>query len=137
MAVIQNQSAHAWQSLPDAVSPSLKRLGTLLNNDPQWQAYINTEAIQTDITIGVQSTQSDNAILVTVSPNAKTNVSTGSPSKADFTLVAQPGHWESFFAANPKAPYTSFVGIQVSYTSNFAVLLSSTCINNCFNKIRE
>lgn len=108
-----NESTHAWRSLPDAVSPSLEKLNHSLDHDAQWQAFINTEAIHKSVTVGVQSTSSSNAILVSVEPGARTVVSTGPSSEADFVLVAQPEHWEKFFSASPKAPYTSFVGIQV------------------------
>lgn len=84
----------------------------MLNQDAQWQAFINTEGIQKSVTIGVRSTGSDNTILVSVEPDSRTFVSTGPSSKADFCLVAQPEHWENFFSSTPKAPYTSFVGIQ-------------------------
>lgn len=47
-----------------------------------------------------------------VESNSKTTVSTGSADKADFTLAAKPEQWEKFFDADPKAPYTSFVGLQ-------------------------
>lgn len=101
-----------WQSLPDAVAASLKQLPQLLDQDPQWQAFINTEGIHQKVTIGIQSTGSNNTVLVTVTPGGRTTVSTGQPSAADFTLTAQPSHWANFFSPNPKAPYTSFVGIQ-------------------------
>lgn len=52
------------------------------------------------------------AVLVHVESNSKTTVSTGSADKADFTLAAKPEQWEKFFDADPKAPYTSFVGLQ-------------------------
>ena len=107
-----NDSTHAWQSLPEAVSSPLERLNHMLNQDAQWQAFINTEGIQKSVTIGVRSTGSDNTILVSVEPDSRTFVSTGPSSKADFCLVAQPEHWENFFSSTPKAPYTSFVGIQ-------------------------
>ncbi|KAL2838304.1 Alpha/Beta hydrolase protein [Aspergillus pseudoustus] len=107
-----NSSAHPWRSLPEAVGPALNKLNQLLNHDPQWQAFINTEGIYKAVTIGVQSTGSDKAILVSVEPGSRTIASTGQSSQADFVLVAQPEHWESFFSASPKAPYTSFVGIQ-------------------------
>jgi hypothetical protein len=108
-----NGPAYAWRSLPEAVSPALQKLNQLLDDDPQWQAFIHTEGIHNPVTMGVHSTGSDDAIIVSVEPGSRTTVSTGRPSQADFALVAQPEHWESFFSASPKAPYTSFVGIQV------------------------
>jgi hypothetical protein len=72
-----------------------------------------TEGIHNPVTMGVHSTGSEDAIIVSVEPGSRTTVSIGRPSQADFALVAQPGHRESFFSASPKAPYTSFVGIQV------------------------
>ncbi|KAJ0418927.1 Alpha/Beta hydrolase protein [Aspergillus carlsbadensis] len=109
-----NSSAHAWRSLPEAVSPALKKLNHLLDNDPQWQAFIHTEGIHNPVTMGIHSTGSDDAIIVSVEPSSRTTVSTGRSSQADFALVAQPEHWESFFSESPKAPFTSFVGIQVA-----------------------
>ncbi|CEL08924.1 hypothetical protein ASPCAL12069 [Aspergillus calidoustus] len=106
-----NSSAYAWRSLPEAVSPALKKLNQLLDNDPQWQAFIHTEGIHNPVTMGVHSTGSDDAILVSAEPGSRTTVSIGRSSQAEFALVAQPEHWESFFSASPKAPYTSFVGI--------------------------
>ncbi|KAL2857019.1 Alpha/Beta hydrolase protein [Aspergillus pseudodeflectus] len=107
-----NSSAYAWRSLPEAASPALKKLNKLLDNDPQWQEFIHNEDIHNPVTMGVHSTGSDDAILVSVEPGSRTTVSIGRSSQADFALVAQPEHWEVFFSASPKAPYTSFVGIQ-------------------------
>ncbi|CRL23650.1 Aldehyde dehydrogenase, conserved site [Penicillium camemberti] len=112
MTISISSSVHAWRSLPDALSPSLETLSHTLNQDPQWQAFINTEGIQHSVTIGVQSTSSDQVILVSVEPGPKTIVTTGPSSNADFVLVAQAEHWEKFFSAKPSAPFTSFVGIQ-------------------------
>ena len=107
-------ATHSWTSLSQAMSKSVDSLQKRLDNDKQWQAFVNTDAIVEPVTMGVQSTGGEeNAILVTVKPGAKTEVSTGSASKADFSLGAQPQQWEKFFDADPKAPYTSFVGLQV------------------------
>lgn len=106
-----NGTAHSWTSLPNVVSKSVDTLNKTLNNDRQWQAFVDTNAIVEPVTMGVQSAGGD-AILVMVEPGAKTSVSTGSADKADFTLAAKPEQWEQFFAAEPQAPYTSFVGLQ-------------------------
>ena len=107
-------AGHSWQKLDQAMSKSVDSLQKIVDNDKQWQAFITTDAIVEPVTIGVQSTGGeDNAILVNVTSGSKTKVSTGSSSKADFTLAAQPEQWEKFFDAHPKAPYTSFVGMQV------------------------
>ncbi|KAL4941981.1 hypothetical protein BDV06DRAFT_193297 [Aspergillus oleicola] len=103
---------HAWVSLPDAVGTSFANLKNILNHDRQWQAFINTEAISSPVTIGLQSTGSDQVILVIIEPGSRTSVFCGSSDAADFVLVAQPSHWEKLFSANPQAPYTCFVGIQ-------------------------
>ena len=92
---------------------SVSSLNKTLKSDSWWQAFVDTKAIVEPITFGVQSVGSNDAVLVHVSPGAKTNVTTGDPSKADFTLAAQAEQWEKFFAKDPKAPYTSFVGLQV------------------------
>lgn len=92
---------------------SVVSLNKTLNSDSLWQAFINTKAIIELVTFGVQSTGSNDEVMVSVSPGAKTNVTTGNPSKADFVLAAKPEQWEKFFAKDPKAPYTSFVGLQV------------------------
>ncbi|OAL20656.1 hypothetical protein AYO22_08665 [Fonsecaea multimorphosa] len=107
-----NGTTHSWTSLPQAMSQAVSSLNKSLDKDPQWQAFIDTKAIFETVTMGVQSLGGDEAILVTVSPGAKTTTSTGSPSEADFVLRAQPEQWEKFFAADPVAPYTSFVGLQ-------------------------
>jgi hypothetical protein len=109
----QNGTSHSWISLPQAMSKAVSSLDKILNNDAQWQAFIDTKAIIEPVTMGVQSMGGDEAILVSVAPGAKTSTSTGSSDKADFTLQAQPQQWEKFFAADPVAPYTSFVGLQV------------------------
>jgi len=93
------------------MSKSVDSLKKALDNDRQWQAFIDTNGIFEPITMGVQSAGGD-AILVKVEPGAKTTVTTGSADKADFTLAAKAEQWEKFFAADPKAPYTSFVGLQ-------------------------
>ena len=95
------------------MSTAVSSLNKILDNDPQWQAFIDTKAIIQPVTMGVQSTGGEEAILVNVAPGAKTSTSTGPAEKADFTLQAQPQQWEKFFAADPQAPYTSFVGLQV------------------------
>lgn len=95
------------------MSKAVSSLSKSLNGDPQWQAFVDTKAIIEPVTMGIQSTGSDEAILVTVDAGSKTSASTGPASKADFVLRAQPEQWEKFFDANPVAPYTSFVGLQV------------------------
>jgi hypothetical protein len=111
---------------------SVASLNKALNADSWWQAFVDTKAIIEPITFGVQSAGSDDAVLVSVSPGAKTNVSTGSPSKADFTLAARPEQWEKFFAKDPKAPYTSFVGLQVCET-RLKKLTAGTYLVFCFS----
>ena len=91
---------------------SVSSLNKTLNQDKWWQAFVDTKAIIEPVTFGVQSAGSDDAILVSVSPNGKTESSTGSASKADFVLAAKPDQWEKFFAKDPQSPYTSFVGLQ-------------------------
>lgn len=107
----------SWASLPKAMSKSVSSLQQTLDSDAQWQAFIKTDAIIEPVTIGVASTGGGEAILVSVEPEGKTTASTGSPSKADFTLQAQPSQWQKYFDKNPVAPYTSFVGLQVSKSS--------------------
>lgn len=107
-----NGTTHSWTSLPNAMSKSVSSLQKALDKDPQWQAFIKTDAIVEPVTMGVQSAGSNEAILVKVSSQGKTAVSTGSHKEADFTLRAKPEQWEKFFDADPKAPYTSFVGLQ-------------------------
>jgi hypothetical protein len=107
-----NGTAHGWQSLPAAMTQSISSLTKALQKDPQWQAFIDTKAIIEPVTMGVQSQGSDEAILVTVESGARTSSTTGSPSKADFVLAAKPEQWQKFFDKDPKAPYTSFVGLQ-------------------------
>lgn len=92
--------------------------------------FVNTKAIIEPVTFGVQSAGSGDVVLVSVSPGAKTNVSTGPPSKADFTLAARPEQWEKFFAKDPKAPYISFVGLQVCET-RLKKLATGTCLVFC------
>ena len=94
------------------MSKSVSTLQKRLDNDPQWQAFVDTKAIIEPVTFGVKSTDSDDTILVHVTSGAKTSVSTGPSSKADFVLGAGPGQWEKFFDKDPVAPYTSFVGLQ-------------------------
>jgi hypothetical protein len=109
-----NGTAHSWTSLPRAMSKAVSSLQKTLDNDAQWQAFIDTKAIVEPVTMGVQSVGSEETILVNVTSGSKTTTSTGPGSKADFVLCAQPQQWEKFFAADPKAPYTSFVGLQVT-----------------------
>jgi hypothetical protein len=92
---------------------SVSGLDKALNSDSWWQAFVDTKAIIEPVTFGVQSAGSNDAVLVSVGPGAKPNVTTGNPSTADFTLSAKPEQWEKFFDKDPKAPYTSFVGLQV------------------------
>ncbi|ETN40585.1 uncharacterized protein HMPREF1541_04862 [Cyphellophora europaea CBS 101466] len=106
-----NGTAHTWDSLPQAMSKSVSSLQKILDNDKQWQAFIDTNAIVEPVTMGVAS-KGGEAILVNVDSGSRTKVSTGDASKADFTLSAHGEQWEKFFDADPKAPYTSFVGLQ-------------------------
>ncbi|KAI1613979.1 hydrolase [Exophiala viscosa] len=107
-----NGTAHAYTDLPKAMSKAVSGLSKALNSDKQWQAFVDTNAIVEPVTMGVQSTGSDEAILVTVDAGAKSSATSGPASKADFVLRAQPEQWEKFFDADPVAPYTSFVGLQ-------------------------
>ena len=107
-----NGTSHSWASLPNAMSKSVSSLQKTLDKDPQWQAFIDTNAIIEPVTFGIKSTDSDDTILVHVTSGAKTSVSTGPSSKADFVLGAGPDQWERFFDKDPVAPYTSFVGLQ-------------------------
>lgn len=97
-------TAAQWVSLPKAMAKSVSDLQSRLQNDAQWQAFVGTKGIVEPVTMGIQSTGTDDAILVTVAPGPKTSTSLGSSSKADFTLNAQPQQWEQFFSANPVAP---------------------------------
>lgn len=133
-----NGTTHSWASLPAAMAKSVSTLNERLKSDSWWQAFVDTKAIIEPVTFGVKSTDSDDAVLVTVSPGAKTEATTGNASKADFAVAAQPEQWEMFFSTgehasrpafsgekvcphanmveltvDPKAPYTSFVGLQV------------------------
>ncbi|KAJ4393515.1 hypothetical protein N0V93_002727 [Gnomoniopsis smithogilvyi] len=101
----------SWAQLPQIMSKSVSSLQKTLDRDMQWQAFINTNAIVEPITLGVASVGGD-AILVHVTAGAKTSVSSGDSSKADFTLVAHGDQWEKFFQADPVAPFQSFVGLQ-------------------------
>lgn len=107
----QNGNA-TWAQLPHAMSKSVSSLQKTLDHDKQWQAFIDTKAIIEPVTMGVASAGGE-AILVHVTSEAKTSVSSGDASQADFTLVAHGGQWEKFFQADPKAPFQSFVGLQV------------------------
>ncbi|KAI1622462.1 hydrolase [Exophiala viscosa] len=107
-----NGTAHAYTDLPKAMSKAVSGLSKALNSDKQWQAFVDTNAIVEPVTMGVQSTGSDEAILVTVDAGAKSSATSGPASKADFVLRAQPEQWDKFFDADPVAPYTSFVGLQ-------------------------
>ena len=124
-----NGTAQSWDQLPNAMSQSVKTLQKSLDNDKQWQAFINTNAIVEQVTMGVASAGGD-AILVTVDAGSKTKVSTGSPDKADFTLAAKGDQWQKFFDADPKAPFTSFVGLQVSTSSRNLVMLHHLILNS-------
>jgi hypothetical protein len=108
----ENGTASSWGQLPKAMSQSVQTLQKALDNDRQWQAFVDTKAIMEPVTMGIATVGGD-AILVSVDPGAKTSVSTGSPDKADFTLAAKGEQWEKFFGPDPKAPFTSFVGLQV------------------------
>lgn len=123
-----NGTAHGCTSLPQAMETLVAGLNKALNADSWWQAFVVIEPI----TFGVQSAGSDDAVLVSVSSGSKTNVSTGSPSKADFSLAARPEQWEKFFAKDPKAPYTSFVGLQVCET-RLKELATGTRLVFCFS----
>lgn len=105
-------TAHSWTSLPNAMSKSVSSLDKALNNDAQWQAFIQTDAIIEPVTMSIQSLGAEDAILVKVEPKGKTSTSTSSSDKADFTLRAKPEQWEKLFEADPRAPFTSFVGLQ-------------------------
>jgi hypothetical protein len=50
-----NGSAHAWTQLPEAMGKSVKGLQKLLEDDPQWQAFVNTNAVIEPVTMGVAS----------------------------------------------------------------------------------
>lgn len=103
----------SWTSLPQAMSQSVDSLNKRLDVDKQWQAFVDTKAIIEPVTMGIISSSIDDTILVNVSPGAKTGVSTGASSRADFVLSAKPEQWKNFFDKDPVAPYTSFVGLQV------------------------
>ena len=105
------QMSHAWQSLPSIMSESVSTLSRRLNDDRQWQAFVNTGAINESVTIGVASKEGE-AILVTIEPKTKPSILSGSVDQADFTYSATPEQWEKFFEADPKAPYTSFVSLR-------------------------
>lgn len=107
-----NGSSNDWSSLPKALSKAVGNLQKVLDSDRQWQAFIDTKAIIEPVTMGVQSVEGKDAIVVRVDPGAKTTVSTGPANKADFVLSAKGGQWSKFFSPDPKSPYTSFVGLQ-------------------------
>jgi len=99
MAPQNGTKTHSWASLPAAMEKSVSTLNERLKSDSWWQAFVDTKAIIEPVTFGVRSTGSDDAVLVMVSPGAKTEATTGNATKADFALAAQPEQWEKFFSA--------------------------------------
>jgi hypothetical protein len=83
-----NGTTHGWSCLPKAMEKSVSGLNKAVDSDNWWQSFIDTKAIIEPVTFGVQSAGIDDAIIVNVSPGAKTNVFTGNPTKAIFTLGA-------------------------------------------------
>ncbi|KAL9114261.1 MAG: hypothetical protein Q9227_001683 [Pyrenula ochraceoflavens] len=102
--------ASEWSSLPTALNSSLDGLEKAINDDPQFNGFTDTKAMTKPVTFGIQTTENDDAILITAAPG-KSSVSTGSAEKALFSLMATPHQWESLFQAIPKRPYQSFGGI--------------------------
>ena len=98
------------------MAKAVSSLDKALNNDPQWQAFIDTNAIIEPVTMGVQSVGGDEAILVSISPGAKTSTSTGSSDKSDFVLRANPQQWEKFFAADPASLTEELFRFSQSYS---------------------
>jgi putative sterol carrier protein len=107
-----NGTSQSWENLPQAMSKSMSALQKILDNDKQWQAYLDTKAIIEPVTMGIASKGGD-AVLVNIDSGSRTKVSSGPVSKADFTLSANGEQWAKFFDADPRAPYQSFVGLQV------------------------
>lgn len=107
-----NGTVSTWETLPKAMSSSVQGLQKLVDNDAWWQGFIKTNAIIEPVTFGIQSVENDDAILIGVDKGGVSKVSTGPSSKAAFTLVAKGEQWEKFFDKDPKAPFTSFVGLQ-------------------------
>lgn len=94
------------------MSTSVKGLQKLVDNDAWWQGFLQTNAIIEPVTFGIQSVETNEAILIGLDKGGVSKVNTGPPSQAAFTLVAKGEQWAKFFEADPKAPYTSFVGLQ-------------------------
>ena len=104
-------SSHTWSSLPTQLKSSLSDLERAINTDAQFTSFTDTKAVIKPITFGIQSSENEDAILITAAPG-KSTVSTGHTNKALFSLVATPTQWEEVFKPVPKMPYQSFGGIK-------------------------
>ncbi len=103
-------SSHAWADITSPLSGAVSKLNDLLQSDGQYKAFTNSKAISRPATFGIKSSGSDNAILVTVG-NGKGSATSGSHSKALFSISALPEQWEEFFRPVPVAPYQSYWGM--------------------------
>lgn len=99
-----------WSDITAALKGSLDKLSKLLQSDEQLKAFTDSKAIEKDITFGVKSSGSDNALLVTVA-NGSTKASTGNSKDAVFILSALPEQWEQHFKQVPVMPYQSYWGM--------------------------
>ncbi|KAI1342284.1 hypothetical protein F5Y15DRAFT_413543 [Xylariaceae sp. FL0016] len=64
---------------------SVASLSQTINNDPQWQAFLQTDAIVEPVNMGVTSVGASDPIMVNINAKAETR-------------------WEKFFGLEPKAP---------------------------------
>lgn len=104
-----NNMAHAWSDLPNALSQALPSANQAAQSDSQMKAFLNSDAITQPSTFGIKAAGSDNAIVITVS-RQKVNIGSGITKDCSFVLSALPEQWQEFMKQTPVMPYQSFWG---------------------------
>lgn len=102
----------SWSDLPKALGGEevVTKLSESFKKDGQFLAFVTTDAITKPVTFGIKSSDSDDAILVTVE-NGKGSAKIGRSNDALFTLTALPEQWEHYFKPVPEMPYQSYWGM--------------------------
>lgn len=103
-------SSHPWTNLPDQLYSIFPVFDELIDKDPQYNAFIKTPAILSQIVFGIGTALSDKIIIIAID-NGKCHAKAGNAQEASFILSASPEHWEQFFQPIPVAPFQSYWGM--------------------------
>ena len=103
-------SESAWTNLPQKLGGEdiVGRLNKALKTDPQFLAFVRSDALTESVTFGIVTSSTTDALLVEVS-NGRGCASLGRSSEnVSFTITALPDQWSNFFQQTPPPGFQNY-----------------------------